>query len=269
MFRYLFFRLNHTRLDPLDRYEETRHRPPGEQEIQWLALVLEKYPYFALAHTLDARWREDDDSRFRAAIYAPNRTLLRLLLAGAPLVDLTPAAAPMEEAHPSARSIDRPQPPLAEFVFSELSPLSRTPMPYESAFGVYAEAANFLPGYAYLNNLVISQTRRGLALIPALRQQLHSYARQAPSRGEVQQAIIDRFLALGRMRAHTTVHTTPDLPEVQHAIEPDEELISETLAQLHLRQNNLDEARRIYSKLRLRFPEKSAYFEAQIEKLTR
>ncbi len=45
-------------------------------------------------------------------------------------------------------------------------------------------------------------------------------------------------------------------------------LITETLARVHIQQGNIDKAIEIYRKLSLNFPEKSAYFAAQIEKLS-
>jgi hypothetical protein len=47
----------------------------------------------------------------------------------------------------------------------------------------------------------------------------------------------------------------------------EEDIVSETLAQLYAKQGNLPKAIHIYEKLSLRFSEKSRYFAAQIEKL--
>ena len=45
------------------------------------------------------------------------------------------------------------------------------------------------------------------------------------------------------------------------------DIYTETLAQIYLEQDYIEEAKQIYSKLILRYPEKSAYFASLIEKL--
>ena len=47
----------------------------------------------------------------------------------------------------------------------------------------------------------------------------------------------------------------------------DDEIVSETLAQLYYQQGDIQKTKLIYQKLSLLFPEKSSYFAAQIEKL--
>ncbi len=50
--------------------------------------------------------------------------------------------------------------------------------------------------------------------------------------------------------------------------DPTDEFCTETLAEIYAEQGYYEQAKRIYSKLSLNFPEKSAYFASLIEKLT-
>jgi hypothetical protein len=53
----------------------------------------------------------------------------------------------------------------------------------------------------------------------------------------------------------------------QESLREDPDLISETLARIYALQGNKEKARRIYEKLSLKYPEKSAYFAALISGL--
>lgn len=95
-----------------------------------------------------------------------------------------------------------------------------------------------------------------------------------PVRAERNQAtddLIDRFLENPPQRMRTKRVKDEDQSGdqgAQSSTDLDEDLVSETLAKLHLRQDNHQEALRIYQRLRLLFPEKSAYFDAQIQKIS-
>ena len=58
-----------------------------------------------------------------------------------------------------------------------------------------------------------------------------------------------------------------DKPEVDSSKEEDLGFYTETLAQIYAEQGYFDQAKRIYSKLILAYPEKSAYFAAIIQKM--
>ncbi|MCF8303575.1 MAG: hypothetical protein K9I94_09910 [Bacteroidales bacterium] len=53
----------------------------------------------------------------------------------------------------------------------------------------------------------------------------------------------------------------------EKSLEEHNDLFSETLARIYLKQGNAEKAKRIYKQLMLKFPEKSSYFAAQLKKL--
>ena len=67
----------------------------------------------------------------------------------------------------------------------------------------------------------------------------------------------------------TTSASAPVIPSVSEGISEAQftDFCTETLAQIYADQGYPDQAKQIYSRLSLRFPEKSAYFAALIEKL--
>ena len=60
---------------------------------------------------------------------------------------------------------------------------------------------------------------------------------------------------------------TVELPAISLKEDDFTDYCTETLAQIYADQGYPDQAKQIYSRLSLRFPEKSAYFAALIEKL--
>lgn len=58
-----------------------------------------------------------------------------------------------------------------------------------------------------------------------------------------------------------------DAPLEEYAADTDSKFCTEALAQIYQEQGYTDKAREIYSKLSLRYPEKSVYFAARIEEI--
>lgn len=239
---------------------------------------MQKYPYFALPHILRARVEPGAGRLFVAATYAANRTLLRQALHGtvsppSPLGDLKPTPAPMMEAAPT-RPLALPdftphhwQAPLVAQVPASLAPY--WPVPADQPLGIGRPPAAPLPGYAWLHATVMAHTQRHHRLIAQVCAQLR--APQPPPPTEDDPAdMFDRFIAARSPRPRPQprlINQPAEHEAARNSLLPDDELVTETLALLHLRQHNHHEATRIYEKLRLRFPEKSAYFEAQIRKI--
>lgn len=80
--------------------------------------------------------------------------------------------------------------------------------------------------------------------------------------------IFDRFLnEPGFFKRSDDPESVPPDASIEASIQEDETVVTETLAKIHQAQGNFAKAMSIYEKLGLLFPEKSGYFEAQIEKL--
>ena len=83
-----------------------------------------------------------------------------------------------------------------------------------------------------------------------------------------QQAIIDRFLRKNP-RIEALKDEIPVGEMAPESLDDHPELISETLAEIHIKQGKTDRAIDIYKKLSLKFPEKSSYFAKKIESIER
>jgi len=86
-------------------------------------------------------------------------------------------------------------------------------------------------------------------------------------------SLIDRFL---RSDHHgfkrepgvvTSVETSGDKPVIEKSVSEDEELVTETLANIYYSQKNYDKALSAYKKLSLKYPEKSIYFASRIKEI--
>lgn len=83
--------------------------------------------------------------------------------------------------------------------------------------------------------------------------------------------LIDRFIEQQPSinRPDKNEFFDPQNEAVESSLDGDDFFVTETLAQIHTQQANFKKAEEIYRKLILKYPEKSSYFAAQIEKLTK
>jgi len=88
---------------------------------------------------------------------------------------------------------------------------------------------------------------------------------------EMKAKLIDRFIKQepSISRPDKNEFYDPQSEAIESSIDEDDFFVTETLAQIHIQQGNLKKAQEIYRKLILKNPEKSSYFAAQIEKLTK
>jgi hypothetical protein len=232
------------------------------------------YPYAALAHWIRAKTSQDKQACFTAAAYAPSRVRLRAYLQGQTAWVDPPAPAHSEsDASMFPFFLNSPPGPASFRIGAETvdpEPVRRIPADQILAWDT-PEAG---PAAAALEQRIRQITRNFLPAIPGIQARTADSARSLlpPKAGRRRRAarLIDRFLEGGATLKPS--RSPQDAPEEEHrfarqSLHADDAWMTETLAQLHIRQDNKAEALRIYQKLRLRFPEKSAYFEVRIQQL--
>jgi hypothetical protein len=119
---------------------------------------------------------------------------------------------------------------------------------------------------------VVSSEDRGVPAAPesmasgdADGDDIHADGITAVSKRDKQQQIIDRFLR-DNPRIAPLRESIPEPEVVKKSLQDESNLVSETLAEVLLKQGKPEKACDIYEKLCLKYPEKSSYFAALIKK---
>lgn len=249
-------------------------------------------PYASLVHILRAMNEEDPELRFKAAIYSPDRGRLKHLVNASPLLEEAtepPTPTAVEVVIPQKKpALDfsqvlktenvavEPDPPISKlknrpvamWKITPLSILADTNPTRETGddwkLSIPSSEANAEISTP-LNDYIQEQT----ALVREKSSEITSSVHAESKRQEVD--LVSKFLA---KPSQTLRKTAPGGSEIKivdakatESLHTDENLATETLAKLHLRQNHQEEAIKIYEQLSLRYPEKSRYFAKQIQKI--
>jgi len=259
-----------------------------------------RFPYFALLKWMKAQQHAQDI--FPASIYSPDRQRLHHYIKGyslwpSPMLSertqqdhkkvQSPTTVFSETLEPhiptnfSVYSISEPTPivegKLVFHISNELNNEIDTVNPYLQQRCIQARAlasrqARIIT--AQLTQFKLHSAKvEPLTITPARYYSHHSEIAEEESVAKSTR-LIDQFLDNLPTRKATRPIPSPEeetgsetAHSVRASIEVDEELVSETLARLFVRQKNYEEAIAMYKKLSLRFPDKSRYFDAQIDKI--
>ncbi|MEM6347393.1 MAG: hypothetical protein AAF927_26120 [Bacteroidota bacterium] len=258
--------------DPYLLLRESLDRPLGPEETAALDAAQTEDPYFALLHFLQAKQSGSEQDRFKASIYASNRRLFRQYLEGKTYL---PAVQKTMASHSAPKQSNR----LATaFSILDFEPLCQNCSLEKGVFNMLEPAKRKLDHP--LEDIIREKRAKYLHLGNHIRKEIAT--QKAAMKGETEiekelnsrerdQALIDRFLAeppKSKGRLHPMAKSEDEKPDpAAKSVEADEELVTETFARLYVLQNRIEDAIEIYKKLSLRFPQKSAYFDAQIEKI--
>jgi hypothetical protein len=226
------------------------------RDVAYLEQLVEQHPFCSLAYTLLAKGHADTGNELatitlrKAAAYALSRNALRKLLSGefpAPRAPFSSVRDLLEGRLPERKTVQEPTGEAPKP--SEEQPLKGFGLDYSDV--LINEEVNKSP--------VVEEEKRG-ELVARLQQE--------------QLDIIDRFIAaeprIGPLRA------TPGKPDEepedllqkrQPTVGGNGGLVTESFAKILTRQGKLEQAIGVYEKLRLKNPEKSAYFAQKIEEL--
>lgn len=190
---------------------------------------------------------------------------------------MTPTPTIISAHQPVSTPVPGPKPPLEDTSTSMQAPVIRARN--IALLGISVFTPENRTGRGHTSQLSIPVTNRDAAFHQGIQdfvqEQMsrHSRSRERlraqliPFRSNDQE-LISRFLAdpaKAMKPSFPMSHHQPTEQPWKASISTDDNLVTETLARLHVRQNHPEEAIRIYEQLSLRYPEKKAYFAAQIK----
>ena len=251
-------------------------RLKGEAVQEMEALVTE-YPYFAIGQTLlSIAYQNTDDSRYESqlrhtAAIVPNRDKLRMFtliakhrLESEPDIPVLP-----DEAVPT------------DNVFSNIEPIETSE---EQNTGIIREKVFIIPEIDLSGSqeelsaemALLEEKRKSLdelkAIIAARLKQIEEEKQkketeQPEPKKLSRKELIDKFILENPRISRPKAEFYNPISVAQNSIIDQENIVSETLAKIYEKQGYFEKAISIYEKLGLKYPKKSRYFAAQIERL--
>ena len=238
--------------------------------------LVSDYPYFAIGQTLLAiAYQNANDPRYdsqlkHAAAIMPNRDKLRLF---------SLIARHRFESEPEIPALPDEFAP-SDNVFTSMESVE----PEEENSNIIREKVFIIPEIDLSGSheelsaemALLEEKRKSLDELKAIIAARLKELEQEKQRKEQNEAepkklsrkeLIDKFILENPSITRPKAEFYNPISVAQNSITDQENIVSETLAQIYEKQGYLDKAISIYEKLNLKYPEKSRYFAAQIERI--
>ena len=256
-------------------YMRMPERLKGEAVKELEALTID-YPYFAIGQALLAiAYQNTDDARYEkqlrlAAAIMPNRDKLRLF---------SIIARHRFESEPETTALPDEFVP-ADNVFTSMEPVDTE----EENSNIIREKVFIIPEIDLSGSheelsaemALLEEKRKSLdelkAIIANRLKELEQEKQQkeqnesAPKKLS-RKELIDKFILENPTITRPKAEFYNPISVAQNSIIDQENIVSETLAKIYEKQGYIEKAISIYQKLGLKYPKKSRYFAAQIERL--
>lgn len=262
-------------MDMFDIYHSALKRKIPPDAEMFLDDIIREYPYFSFPRLLKAVVKPENENIFAASAYSVNRRQLKHLLEGKIFFSETPANMDIDTPATMFPDIAAHGPVHDLFSIVDFESVYRAMPHFDLVFSI----TEGIPGpgfHSFLDWDIKVRILKNRKIAETIRAEIQStpvpledsYNPQPLSKKAASQDLIDAFLQnqSSIRRKNYTANPTPVRTAVE-SIREDENLVTETMARLNLLQNNRAEAIRIYEKLCLLYPEKSAYFADRINKI--
>ena len=261
----------------------TRPETLKDGAVKEMEQLVADYPYFAIGQTLlTIAYHNTDDARYdeqlkHTAAITPNRNKLRILtmLAYHRLESESKAPVATEERTP--REIAEP----SDNVFSSIEAIETHE---EHDNDIIREKVFIIPEIDLRGSreelsaemALLEEKRKSLDELKAIIANRLREIEEEKQRNETEQPktkklsrkeLIDKFILENPSITRPKAEFYNPISVAQNSIIDQENIVSETLAKIYEKQGYLEKAMSIYEKLSLKYPEKSRYFAAQIERI--